>query len=65
MADIPRVSAAETRSRVQAGNTLLVCAYSSDEKFSAHHLEGAISYAAFQAMKPTLEKSRELVFFCA
>lgn len=65
MADIARVSASEIRPRVQAGDALLVCAYSSDEKFKAHHLEGAISYAEFQAVVPTLDKTKELVFFCA
>jgi len=65
MSDITRVTATEIRPRVQTGDTLLVCAYSSDEKFKAHHLEGAMSNAEFQTIVPTLDKRQELVFYCA
>ncbi len=65
MSDSVRVSATEIRRRVQSGDALLVCAYESDEKFKAHHLEGAVSYNEFQAIIPKLTKAKELVFFCA
>lgn len=65
MSDIPRVSAIEIRARVESGDALLVCAYNSDEKFKAHHLAGAVSFAEFQTMVPNLAKDKELVFFCA
>jgi hypothetical protein len=42
-----------------------VCAYAGDEKFEAHHLEGAMSFNEFQSMVPKLAKDRELVFCCA
>ncbi len=65
MSDISRVSAAEIRDRVQSGEALLVCAYSSDEKFNVHHLEGALSFSEFETMVPTLSKTKELIFYCA
>ncbi len=65
MTDVARVTAIEIRPRVQSGDALLVCAYESDEKFKAHHLEGAMSFSEFQTKVPTLAKGKELVFFCA
>lgn len=65
MSDVARVSAIEIRAHVQSGDALLVCAYDSDEKFKANHLEGAVSFAEFQTMVSTLAKNKELVFFCA
>ena len=65
MSDALRVSATEVRERVKSGEALLVCAYDSEKKFQAHHLEGAVSLADFQTVLPTLTKDKELVFFCA
>lgn len=65
MSDAVRISATEIRTRVKSGDALLVCAYDSEEKFKAHHLEGAVSLAEFRTLLPTLAKDKELVFFCA
>jgi hypothetical protein len=65
MTDVARVPAGEIRPRIQSGDALLVCAYAGDEKFEAHHLEGAMSFNEFQSMVPKLAKDRELVFYCA
>ncbi|MGB3211434.1 MAG: hypothetical protein WBB19_12075 [Desulforhopalus sp.] len=65
MSDVMRVSSSEIRPRVLSGDALLVCAYESDEKFKAYHLEGAVSFTEFQDMAPKLAKNKELVFFCA
>lgn len=65
MSDAVRVTATEVRERVKSGKALLVCAYDSDKKFQAHHLEGAVSLAEFETVLPTLAKDKELVFFCA
>jgi hypothetical protein len=65
MTGIARVTATEIRPRVQSGDALLVCAYESDEKFKAYHLEGALSLSQFQTMVPTLAQEKELVFYCA
>lgn len=65
MHEPPRVTPAEIYPRVQSGETLLVCAYDNDAKFRQFHLKGAISLAEFQALRPTLPKDREIVFYCA
>jgi len=38
-----RIAPQEARQHVRAGHARLVCAYDSDERFQANHLEGAIS----------------------
>lgn len=65
MTQVPRITAEEARARVQSGQALLVCGYEDPEKFAAMRLEGAISIHEFRAMRPTLAKDREIVFYCA
>jgi rhodanese-related sulfurtransferase len=65
MSDATRISATEAWEGVQSGNILLVCAYDSDEKFLAHHLEGGISLSEFKTRLSGLNKDQELVFYCA
>jgi hypothetical protein len=65
MSNALRVVPSEVRERVVSGNALLVCAYGSDEKFHANHLEGAISLSQFNSRLPDLEKDTELIFYCA
>lgn len=65
MSDAVRISATEVRGRVKSGDAMLVCAYDSDDKFRAHHLEGAVSLSEFRTLVPTLPKDKELIFFCA
>ena len=65
MSDAVRISATEVRDRVKSGDAMLVCAYDSDDKFRAHHLEGAVSLSEFRTLVPTLAKDKELIFFCA
>lgn len=45
--------------------TLLVCAYDSQDKFRANHLEGAISLDEFRAKAGSLPNEREVIFYCA
>jgi hypothetical protein len=42
---------------------LLVCAYDSEEKFRANHLDGAISLDAFQKQLGNIEKERGIAFY--
>ena len=60
-----RIAPQEARQHVRAGRARLVCAYDSDEKFNANHLEGAISLGEFRAQEPTVTKDEELNFYCA
>ncbi len=65
MVDAIRITAEEVRQKVNSGSSLLVCAYDDDAKFARFHLEGAISLADFESQLPSLEKSQELIFYCA
>lgn len=65
MAEVIRVAPAEIYPRVKAGETLLVCAYDSDEAFRSMHLEGAISLKEFKDRVNSLAKDQEIVFYCA
>ncbi len=62
---IPRISAAESHSRVKAGQSLLVCAYASDDHCKNIHLAGALLPSEFLAKVPTLPKDQEIIFYCA
>ena len=60
-----RITPQEAYTKVKAGQAILVCGYEEEEKFKALRLEGAISFAGFQAMLPSLPKDREIIFYCA
>lgn len=65
MEEIKRVSPQQIKSKLQAGELLLVCAYDDDNKFRANHLEGAISLHEFEAKVSQLAKDQQIVFYCA
>jgi rhodanese-related sulfurtransferase len=65
MNEPPRITPKEIYPKVQSGETLLVCAYDSGDKFRRVHLEGALSLREFQDLLPALPKDREVVFYCA
>ncbi len=60
-----RITPREAYEKVKGGQALLVCGYEEEEKFKALRLEGAVSFAGFQAMLPALPKDREIIFYCA
>lgn len=65
MAEIERIAPEEVYQRLRSGTLLLVCAYEDEEKFKELKLEGAMSLNAFKLKLPTLNKDREIVFYCA
>ncbi len=65
MADVERISVQDARSRVQSGEALLVCAYDNEEKFGSLHLEGALAFSDFRSKADSLQKAREIIFYCA
>ena len=65
MSEIPRIHSSDARVKVQRGEALLVCAYEDPDSFLKMRLEGAISIQAFRAMVPTIDKGREIIFYCA
>jgi rhodanese-related sulfurtransferase len=65
-ASAERIDAHEAHHHLESNpDTLLVCAYDSEEKFRQHHLEGAISLDELQSRLDSLPKDRELIFYCA
>jgi len=60
-----RISAEETRQRVNSGSALLVCAYDDDEKFKNNHLQGAIALSEFKSKLPSISQNQEVIFYCA
>ena len=63
--DVPRISPAEARRRVQHGQALLVCGYEDDNKCRSMALEGAITLNELRQLLPSLAKSQDLIFYCA
>lgn len=64
MSEVVRMRAEQVRSKVVAGEALLVCAYGAEDKFLANHLEGAIPLADFKQQLSGLDKETEIVFYC-
>ena len=59
-----RISPIQVRKHKQEGHgTVLVCAYDSEDKFHANHLDGAISLDAFKKQVGNYSKDREIVFY--
>jgi rhodanese-related sulfurtransferase len=46
-------------------DTLLVCAYESEDEFRQHDLEGAISLDEFRSGEPTFSLDQQIIFYCA
>ncbi|HSO71985.1 MAG TPA: ArsR family transcriptional regulator [Thermodesulfobacteriota bacterium] len=62
---VPRISPAESYSRLEAGKSLLVCAYASDDHCKNIRLAGALLPSEFTAKVQTLPKDQEIIFYCA
>ena len=65
MSEPMRISPQEARQKVTAGQALLVCAYDDADKFTANHLEGALSFSELRSRLPGLAKTQEMIFYCA
>lgn len=63
-AAIERISVEETRSRVQAGNAILVCAYN-DRQSEGKMLEGALTRREFEEKLLSLPEEQEIIIYCA
>jgi hypothetical protein len=64
MAEIDRVSPAETHEKVSSGQALLVCAYADAERCKKLHLDGAISFQEFESKLAPIRKDQEIIFYC-
>lgn len=64
MAEPARITPEETRSKLAAGEAILVCAYESDEKFEKVKLDQAISLNEFKMRLPTIPEDQKIIFYC-
>lgn len=61
-----RISPAEAQERLaNNADTMLVCAYDTNEKCRKNGLSGATSLKEFQARVDLIPKNREIIFLCA
>jgi hypothetical protein len=65
MAEPVRITPENVWPRMQSGALILVCAYDDEDKFTQMRLEGALSLSEFETKFPALQKSEEIVFYCA
>ncbi len=65
MADIIRRTPEDVKACVDAGDTLLVCAYDNNDKFAEYRLEGAISLSELRVKVEGLATGQDIVFYCA
>jgi 3-mercaptopyruvate sulfurtransferase SseA len=65
MSDTILISASEAHQHTADSSALLVCAYESDQKFHNVHLEGAIALSEFQTQLSTIDRDKEIIFYCA
>ena len=65
MSEVTLVAATEAYARAKGGSALLVCAYDSDDKFRNVHLEGAMPLSEFQIKLNSIERDKEIIFYCA
>jgi len=66
MAEPERIEPQEVMEHKQSDEeTVLVCAYDDEDKFQKNHLAGAISLDSFKERLDTIEKDREIAFYCA
>lgn len=65
MGDPARATPKAARQGLQAGASILVCAYSDEGMCKAMNLEGSITLKEFESRTPDLSKDKEIIFYCA
>ena len=60
-----RATPEAARQGLQAGTSILVCAYSDEGMCKAMNLEGSITLQEFESRAPSLSKDQEIIFYCA
>lgn len=63
---VQRISPLDARDHAENNpDTMLVCAYDTNDKLRKCHLDGAMSLKEFRARVDLIPKNREIIFFCA
>jgi hypothetical protein len=60
-----KIDVSQAKKDLEESDALLVCAYDSQEKFAANHLQGALSLDELRSRESSLPKQQELIFYCA
>jgi len=63
-AAVERISVEDARSKVQAGEAFLVCAYN-DKRCEGLLLEGALTRREFEQLLPSLSQEQEIIIYCS
>ncbi|MGC8492695.1 MAG: rhodanese-like domain-containing protein, partial [Syntrophobacteraceae bacterium] len=63
--EVRRIEPQNAREKVISKEALLVCGYEGEEKFRTFRLEGAIPFEEFLSKLPSMNKSQEIIFYCA
>ena len=63
-ADIKRITPEEAHRRIDSGQAMLVCAYESEEKCQAMHVDGAVSLHYLLDRLPVIPPEQEIIFYC-
>lgn len=63
--EIARIAPGEIYPRVASGDSLLVCAYDSEETCRSMRLAGSIFLEEFRQRRSQLPKDQEIIFYCA
>jgi rhodanese-related sulfurtransferase len=64
--NVKRIGAEEAHEHLESDpEALLVCAYDDDAKFQHNHLAGAISLNDLESSADSLDRDREIIFYCA
>jgi len=63
---VERIPPKQAHTHMQSdAESLLVCAYDSEEQFQQNHLEGAMSLSDFTSQVDEIPKDKEVIFYCA
>jgi len=63
---VERIPPKQAHTHMQSdAESLLVCAYDSEEQFQQNHLEGAMSLSEFTSQVNKIPKDKEVIFYCA
>ena len=61
----PKIDAQQVQDRLSSGDALLVCAYEDEQKCRSMRFGGALTLQEFERRKPTLDRSGDILLYCA
>jgi len=58
------ISAHDAKLNLSRGNSVLVCAYMEDQKFTNIKISGALSFRDFACSTRAIPKDKQIIFYC-